>query len=274
MGVKGNLKDMSLTGLISINCNEGNQACLHLQRGTQEALIYFDAGQIVHMVLDGQEGEKVLCDLLLWEDGVFELERDVPPPARTVFTPWTNLVLEGMQILDECRTTFETPDLEATTEQSVNFEIPILEEPTTTGPIEQETIEQEPVEPEEEDMAANMRETLMELEQQVPGFIAAAVIGMDGLGLAEHASRRVDMELIDAQLTLLFKLVDTTVNKLKAGALEDYLLTTNDAYVLLRFLEDKRYYLGLIADRRSANLGNMRLNSRVFAGRLDKLMPR
>ena len=32
MAVKGNIQDMSLTGLISVNCNEGNQARLHLQK--------------------------------------------------------------------------------------------------------------------------------------------------------------------------------------------------------------------------------------------------
>ncbi len=101
MAVTGNLRDMDLTTLISVNCNEGNQAEMRIWRDDEEALVYFDEGQIVHMVLGDKEGEEVIHDILRWEDASFELNRDVPPPTRTIHVPWSNLVLEGMRLIDE-----------------------------------------------------------------------------------------------------------------------------------------------------------------------------
>ena len=123
-------------------------------------------------------------------------------------------------------------------------------------------------------MPENMNEILQELREQVPGFISAAVVGMDGLGIAQHAAAPVDVESINAQMTLLIKLVDTTVDKIDAGVVEDYLLTTEHAYLMIRFLEGNDYYLGVAADKNTVNLGNLRLNSRVYSKRLDKAMPR
>ena len=109
---------------------------------------------------------------------------------------------------------------------------------------------------------------------EVPGYIASAVVGMDGLSIAQHTSAKVDPEAISAQMTLLFKLVDTSVTKLGAGVMEDDLLTTESAYLLMRYLPDKKHFIGMAVDRKSGNLGNMRLISRMFADRIDKSMPR
>jgi predicted regulator of Ras-like GTPase activity (Roadblock/LC7/MglB family) len=101
MAVQGNLKDMRLASLISINCNEMNQARLLLRHRGQEATLFFEGGNIVHMALDSQEGEEVIYELLTWEEGEFELEQGVPPPRHTVTTGWSGLVLEGMHRIDE-----------------------------------------------------------------------------------------------------------------------------------------------------------------------------
>jgi predicted regulator of Ras-like GTPase activity (Roadblock/LC7/MglB family) len=119
-----------------------------------------------------------------------------------------------------------------------------------------------------------MRDILAELGDQVPGFIAASVVGMDGLGIAQYTVANVDVEAINAQMTLLVKLVDTSVNKLGAGTLEDYLMTTERAYLMLRFLEEGEYYLGIAAIRDRSSLGNLRLNSRIYTRRINQAMPR
>ncbi len=115
---------------------------------------------------------------------------------------------------------------------------------------------------------------LKELGDQVNGFIATSVVGMDGISLSQFTrSKKVDVESINAQLTLLVKLVETSVEKLKAGVIEDILLTTEDAYLLVRFLKDRGFYLGIVADRKTAQLGNMRLISKLIAERAAKAMP-
>jgi predicted regulator of Ras-like GTPase activity (Roadblock/LC7/MglB family) len=101
MAVQGNLKDMSLTSLISINCNEMNQSRLSIKYQGQEATLFFEDGNIVHSALDSQEGDEVIYTLLTWEEGVFELEQGVPPPRHTVTASWSGLLLEGMRRMDE-----------------------------------------------------------------------------------------------------------------------------------------------------------------------------
>ena len=249
MAIQGHLGEMGLPTLMQLTCQEGAQARLTLRRDDQEAVLYFDQGAIVHAISADQEGEEVVYQVLSWEEGEFRLEMGIHPPARTIETPWSALLIEGLQRQDEKR--WETLD-------AVQIR--------KTRDIEQ-------VE-EEYDMPENMNDILKELSGQVPGFIATAVVGMDGLGIAEYASGPVNVESINAQMTLLFKLVDTAVAKVGAGAIEDYLLTTEKAYLLIRSLSDRNYYLGITTDRKSGNVGNMRLNSRLYADRLSKAMPK
>ncbi|NIN65586.1 MAG: DUF4388 domain-containing protein [Anaerolineae bacterium] len=101
MVVKGDLRDMDLTSIIAVNCNQMNQARLVIRHEDREAIIFFQDGNIVHMSLESLEGEQVIQEVLGWEDGVFELERDVPSPKRTVSAGWSELLLQGMQRLDE-----------------------------------------------------------------------------------------------------------------------------------------------------------------------------
>ena len=106
MAVQGKLRDISLASLISVNCNEMNQARLAVRHGDKEGVLFFADGNITHMTLGDQEGDRVLNEMLSWEDGEFELEPGVSSPKRTVTTPWSTLLLEGMQHVDESAPAF------------------------------------------------------------------------------------------------------------------------------------------------------------------------
>jgi hypothetical protein len=80
-------------------------------------------------------------------------------------------------------------------------------------------------------------------------------------------------EMIAPQMTMLLKLVDTTAAKTNIGEIEDNLTTTDFAYVLMRFVPGHKYFLGVTVDRRSGNLGNMRLITKLYAGRFAQILP-
>jgi hypothetical protein len=101
MAVSGDLRDMDLSSIISINCNEMNQARLLVQHHGRKASIYFEDGNIVHMSLGAVEGEEVMREIVGWKEGRFDLEQGVAAPRRTVTTGWSALLLEGMRRLDE-----------------------------------------------------------------------------------------------------------------------------------------------------------------------------
>jgi predicted regulator of Ras-like GTPase activity (Roadblock/LC7/MglB family) len=121
---------------------------------------------------------------------------------------------------------------------------------------------------------ANLDDILKEISTQVTGYIASALVDLDGLNLASNfIIKELDPETISAQLSILFRLVKISVEKMDAGAIEDNLTTTDDAYILMRFLPGTKYYLSIAAYRKTANLGNMRLISKIFSERLAKAMP-
>ena len=125
-------------------------------------------------------------------------------------------------------------------------------------------------------MAVKLDDILKEMSAEVTGYTASAVVGMDGINLAAHSRvKGVDPDVISAQMTMLLKLVDTSVTKLAAGEIEDNLTTLENAYILMHYLPgSKQYYLGMAVDRKAGNLGNMRLISKVYAERISKAMPR
>lgn len=270
MAVKGNIQDMSLTGLISVNCNEGNQARLHLQNNEQDAYIYFDQGEIVHLVLEDREGEEVMRDILEWETGIFELEMHVPPPCRTVHVPWHSLVLNSMHTLDE-EMAPEISDQLATLEAAITEEI--SEDAT---PIEEKSVQETKKFTQEVNPMAELKDLLKEMSAEIPGFEAAAVAGMDGLAIAEYrAAPDFNLEMATAQFALVMKLVDRTIDRLKSGNVEDNLVTTDDTYILSRLLGDgSSYYLVISVEREMASLGNVRLMTRNFAPELWDAIPR
>ena len=244
MGMQGNLHDMAVADLIQHNCQERKTAQLRIGHNGQQALLYFKDGSLVHAEMGSQTGEDVVYQVLGWEDGSFNLETGIEPKTSTITRSWSGLLLEGARLLDE-----KTLDNN-------------LFESFQT------------IQPEVNQMATKLDEILMDMGNEVNGYVASIVSGMDGLNIAQHATSRVDPETISAQLTLLLKLVDTSAGKLNAGALEDELITTDKNFVLMRYLPGKQYFLGVAVDRKGSNLGNLRLMSRIYAERISKAMPR
>jgi predicted regulator of Ras-like GTPase activity (Roadblock/LC7/MglB family) len=240
--MRGNLRDMAVADLIQHTCQDGKTAHLRIQHENQQADLYFKEGNVEHAVLGAWRGEEAVYQVLRWELGEFSLETGVASPQHTIDRSWAGLLMEGMRRLDEAQV-------------QDNFEDSLQLEEVNS-------------------MAGELDSLLKNLSKEVDGFVAAAVVGMDGLGIAGYTEGTLDTEAINAQMTLLFKLVTTTADKLLSDSVEDFLLTTERAYVLVRYLSDTKFYLGITADRRQANLGNLRLISRIYAERLSKAMPR
>ena len=118
MGVRGNLRDLSLTSIVSVNCNEHNQAELLVRRQGRVGAVYFEGGAIVHASLGDVEGQAAIFELLAWEDGSFVLRQGIPSPKRTIQVDWAGLLLEGMQRIDDASLEVELDFGEETPEQT------------------------------------------------------------------------------------------------------------------------------------------------------------
>jgi predicted regulator of Ras-like GTPase activity (Roadblock/LC7/MglB family) len=242
MGIQGNLLDMSVADLIQQYCQDRRTAQLKIEHSGRQAFLYFDSGNVSHAVLEDRMGEDVIFEILQWKDGNFDLETGVQPPRTSITRTWSGLLLEAARRIDE--------------EERKAMDVP----PQQTGAMETHKM-------------MNLGDVLKEMSGEVSGYIASSLMGLDGLMIASDAGKNApDQESFGAQMTVLLKLVNISVEKLRAGVVEDNLITTETTYILLRFLPDKQYYLCITADRKTSNLGNMRLMSKVYAERLSKAM--
>ena len=100
-GLEGNLRMMSLASIVQINCEERNQAQLVLNSHGQSGTIFFRDGEMIHAEAGEKTGEEAVYELLGWEDGSFQLKKGAEPNLRTIETPWSGVILEGMRRIDE-----------------------------------------------------------------------------------------------------------------------------------------------------------------------------
>lgn len=241
MGINGNLKDISVANLIQIHCIDQRTARLRIDQDGQAVEIFFNAGQVVHATLGQTSGEEVVYEVLTWNEGQFEVDNDVASPKKSINRMWSGLLLEGAKRLDE---------------KEMNRKI-----------SEQNQSK------EEIKMVQKFEEILTSLAGEISGYSASALVGIDGINIAANSKGPLDPEAVSAQMTMLFRLVDGSVEKLGAGVLEDNLMTTEKSYILMRFLPGKEYYLSITADRKTGNLGNLRLMSKMYTEQLSKAMP-
>jgi predicted regulator of Ras-like GTPase activity (Roadblock/LC7/MglB family) len=241
MGINGNLKDISVADLIQIHCIDQRTARLKIDQQDQAAEIFFNAGQVVHATLGQASGEEAVYEILTWTEGLFNVDNDVTAPKKSINRMWSGLLLEGAKRLDEKEMNRKNSEENQSTEEMK--------------------------------MGQKFEEILTSLAGEVSGYSASALVGIDGINIAANSKGPLDPEAVSAQMTMLFRLVDGSVEKLGAGVLEDNLMTTEKSYILMRFLPGKEYYLSITADRKTGNLGNLRLMSKMYTDQLSKAMP-
>jgi DNA-binding response OmpR family regulator/predicted regulator of Ras-like GTPase activity (Roadblock/LC7/MglB family) len=295
--VRGHLSTLSLPSIVQINCEERNEAKMRLRRHGQEATIFFADGNVTHAEVGSRVGEEAVYELLTWDEGSFDLEMGVAAPERTIHVGWSGLLLEGMRRIDE-RSAGTRPDRPhcpecgAYTDKQGRCHNPRCSQPSDDDTWsasafeedgffeteEPQTLGQDDVFTEhntEVDEMANLQDILKDLADDVPGFISSDIVGMDGLSIAGLASNPdFDAEAASAQFALVMKLVSKTADQLGSGSVEDNLVTTDDAYILTRFLGDGSYYLGVAVSKDSGSLGNVRLMTRNYADKIWDAIPR
>jgi len=105
-------------------------------------------------------------------------------------------------------------------------------------------------------------------------FVSTDVAGMDGLSIAGgSAVADFDSTAASARFAMVMKLAANVSNKIGMGAVEDSLVTTDQAYIITRFLGDGSYYWGL-AVTRNATLGMVRMLMNEYANQLWRAIPR
>ncbi len=234
MAVTGNLGEVDVANVVELARQADAPVRLVLRNNGEEALLFVEGGDVVYARLGDRMGEEAVYEVLGWRTGTFEMEKGVEaPPERNVSLPWTALLLQGLQRIDESQ--------------------------------EEEVIEM----PAKERLEDVLEELANSLE---PGLNGIAVVGIDGLGIQFHKISGEAADRLSSQVALLMQLAKRAVNQMGGGEVEDVQVTTKDGYFLGEFLGDGRYFLAVSVSR-DAVLGNVRLMMRNFADRIYKAIP-
>lgn len=105
-------------------------------------------------------------------------------------------------------------------------------------------------------------------------FVSTDVVGMDGLSIAgQSADPNFDGSAASARFAMVMKLSEQVSKKINMGTVDDNLVTTDQAYIITRFLGDGSYYWG-VAVTRNAVLGLVRMVMNEYADQLWNAIPR
>ncbi|TET38400.1 MAG: DUF4388 domain-containing protein [Anaerolineales bacterium] len=246
MAVKGNLKDMSLASLISVNCNEMNQASLLLYREDKEGSIFLTDGNVVHAVLDSFIGKEAVYEMLTWEDGEFELKKNVEPPERTITAGWSSLLLEGMHRIDE--NAAELEDLNGLEKQNEKKE--------------------------KTEMAAKRSEaladTLSEMLASSTDIEGAVVVSSDGLVIGSQLPKGLDESRMGASAAALFGLSKRTTPELGRGNFTQNLIQGKEGNIIIVSIGENAVFIGLTST--DVNLGMVFLEAREAAEKIATVL--
>lgn len=104
-------------------------------------------------------------------------------------------------------------------------------------------------------------------------FVSADVVGMDGLSIGGLVTDpNFDASAASARFAMVMRLAQKVSDKIRMGEVADSLVTTNNAYIISRFLGDGSYYWGLAVTRDSV-LGMVRMVMDEYADQLWDAIP-
>jgi len=238
LALKGSLSDMSLSAVIQIACKNGKQSCLFVRSADRQIGLYFESGQIVHVIQD-LDGEMDIDALLDWQDGEFELEMDVPPPERTIDAAWSNELLEGVCQVGERAAGWK--GLERIGPQAVAAKEGA---DTLAGVLKQE-------------MAASAN------------IESGAVIGADGVVLSAATTGKLDEDALGAQAAAFYGIAKRTSAQLGRGTLYQAVIQSDKGSIVVTVIDEHTMFVGTTA--RDAVLGMIFREAQEIAAKIGLL---
>lgn len=204
MSVEGELKDISLTGLVQVVCLERRTGELVIARRGEEGVIFFEKGEIVHAKSGNLIGAEALFHMLSWHDGSFRINDKVTVMAKTISINWNHLLMEGMRRIDERKWEIEAP--------------PMGELPTalSEADIERDTI-----------LRDDLFLLIAKLEQWIPKFSEKKT----------HKYPYLSLELLTDIVNQVIETVENShMGRTHAISLKDVFVKLNDKYPQARVL--------------------------------------
>ncbi len=97
----GNLNQFSAAEILQMSCMGQRSGRFTFKSGRGNSEIYLHHGMVRHAVYDSLEGEAAVAEIFRWRQGRFFFEEGIISQVQTVTRPWTHLLIDNLQKLDE-----------------------------------------------------------------------------------------------------------------------------------------------------------------------------
>ncbi len=101
MAISGALADIEVVELIQFPCAGRRSGELVIDKGDQQAKLYYAKGKLVHATLGDVKGPPVLVKVVGWRTGDFVFHGEVACPERTIEMEVHHAVLNAVRLRDE-----------------------------------------------------------------------------------------------------------------------------------------------------------------------------
>lgn len=97
----GNLNQFSAAEILQMSCMSQRSGRFTFKSGRGNSEVYLHHGMIRHAVYGSIEGEAAVAEVFRWRQGRFYFEEGLISQVQTVTRPWSHLLIDNLQKLDE-----------------------------------------------------------------------------------------------------------------------------------------------------------------------------
>lgn len=97
----GNLNQFTAAEILQMSCMSQRSGRFTFKSSRGNSEIYLHHGMVRHAVYDSLEGEPAVAEIFRWRQGRFFFEEGIISQVQTVNRPWTHLLIDNLQKLDE-----------------------------------------------------------------------------------------------------------------------------------------------------------------------------
>lgn len=123
---------------------------------------------------------------------------------------------------------------------------------------------------------AQLDDLLMKFREETDGFISTDIVGIaDGISIGGGSIvPNFDSTAASAEFATVTQSILRALKTLGNDNLEDVLVTTDNAYILVRILQNNRFYHGLAISKIKGNLGRARLIMKNYDPLISNSIPK
>jgi CheY-like chemotaxis protein len=226
-GFSGAISLQLLPDLLQVYTLSGTSGAMTLAHAGASGTIWFSRGEIIHASCGHLAGAEAVYELLTWPEGQFSFDRLSTSGERTIEINWQALLLEGCRRLDEQQ--LRAAELGEAVDSFFN------------EAVAEEAAAGDPADSSESSSHARQAQRLLGfLREDVPGFIAAAVVEPRSGRTLSKLSLRDDFD--PAMAALLEGDVALRAGERDAGTrIEDALFTLSDQIHFLHSLGEHQW---------------------------------